>query len=100
MHKFGVLVLVAVAVFAVACSGGQTPAPRFEAGDIQLEKYPVLSVKQPMTDDELEDLGLRLNILEKPLAVFNHYRALGGKPGAWKWETLPVGTQIAVDFTG
>jgi len=88
------LTLVVLAI-AACSSGGPQQLPQDQ---VKLDQYPIIAQKHAMTDAEIEKLGLRRVKLDQPLAAFNHYRQLGR--GAWKYETLPVGTEVAVDLDG
>lgn len=92
--------LFLVLVFALgACSRESAPkSERPEGVQMMLGEYPFYE-KGAMTDEQIKDLGLARRKLDAPLVVFNYYRGLGGK-GGWQLETLPVGTEVAVDNNG
>lgn len=96
-------ILVAVlALFAITAYGLQPQQQTPQQDQFAADRYPLIAEKRPMTDAELQRLGLHRSRLAEPMFVFNHHRELCRRPGdvCGKWETLVAGTEVAKDQGG
>jgi len=101
MHKKLIIsvLLAAMACAFMACGENETlqPQPKtvVQTGDwAKIFNYPFLKFGK-MSNEKIGQLGLIKSVIKKPLLVYNYK---GGRN--WWLETLPRGTEVAVDITG
>lgn len=91
-----ILILIAAVAFFAGSAPAKTPEPVNSAPpSAEIERFPFFKQGELTVSYAEPILGLRMERLQKPTLVHNHFR----QDGSWRLQTLPVGDLVWVEKT-
>lgn len=89
-----ILILIAAVAFFAGSAPAKTPEPVNSAPlGAEVEKFPFFKQGELTVSYAELILGLRMERLQRPTLVYNHFR----QDGSWRLQTLPVGDLVWVE---